>query len=107
MLLAARRGAPVGHARPAGAAPATINKVLAAVLRGTVREAWRLGLVDAETLARVADVEGAKARRLPAGRHVEDGEVRQLFAACGSASRPTRRRSPSAPCRSSRAPAFP
>ena len=66
-----------------GAAPATINKVLAAV-RGTIREAWRLGLVDAETLARVADVEGVKSRRLPAGRHVESGEIRQLFAACGS-----------------------
>ena len=66
-----------------GVAPATINKVLAAV-RGTVREAWRLGLVDAETLARVAGVEGVKSRRLPSGRHVEAGEVRQLFAACGS-----------------------
>ena len=37
-----------------------------------------------ETLARVADVEGVKSRRLPAGRHVESGEVRQLFVACGS-----------------------
>ena len=33
---------------------------------------------------RVADVEGVKSRRLPAGRHVESGEIRQLFAACGS-----------------------
>ena len=55
-----------------------------AAVRSTVREAWRLGLVAAETVARVADVEGVKARRLPSGRHVETGEVRQLFAACGS-----------------------
>ena len=33
---------------------------------------------------RVADLEGVKSRRLLAGRHVESGEIRQLFAACGS-----------------------
>ena len=32
-----------------GAKPATINHVLVAV-RGTLREAWRLGLIDVETL---------------------------------------------------------
>ena len=66
----------------AQAAPATVNHVLAAV-RGTLREAWRLGQIDAETLARITDVANVKAERLPAGRHVDAGEVAALFRACG------------------------
>ena len=66
----------------AQAAPATVNHVLAAV-RGTLREAWRLGQIDAETLARITDVANVKANRLPAGRHVDVGEVAALFRACG------------------------
>ena len=65
-----------------GAKPATINHVLAAV-RGTLREAWRLGLIDAESLARVVDVGNVSASTLPAGRHVDVAEVRRLFEACG------------------------
>ena len=68
----------------AQAAPATVNHVLAAV-RGTLREAWRLGQIDAETLARITDVANVKAERLPAGRHVAAGEVVALFRACGDA----------------------
>jgi len=64
------------------AKPATINHVLSAV-RGTIKEAWRLGLVDAETKERVADVPNVKAHTLPAGRHVDAGEVAALFRACG------------------------
>ena len=64
------------------AKPPTINHVLAAV-RGTLREAWRLGLIDAETLARVVDVGNVSASTLPAGRHVDVGEVRRLFETCG------------------------
>ena len=67
-----------------GAKPATINHVLAAV-RGTLKEAWRLGLIDAESLARVTDVSNVKATMLPAGRHVDVGEVAALFRACGDA----------------------
>ena len=65
-----------------GAKPATINHVLAAV-RGTLKEAWRLGLIDAETLARAADVGNVTASTLPAGRHVDVAEVRRLFETCG------------------------
>ena len=60
---------------------ATINHTLAAV-RGTLREAWRLGRIDAETLARIIDVGNVKASTLPAGRHVDSGEVRRLFESC-------------------------
>ena len=64
------------------AAPATANHVLAAV-RGVVRDAWRLGLIDAETKERIVDVKGVSASKLPAGRHVDVGEVRRLFETCG------------------------
>ena len=61
--------------------PATINHVLSAV-RGVIKETWRLGLLDAESREWVADVKGVSASKLPAGRHVDIGEVRRLFEAC-------------------------
>ena len=65
------------------AKPATINHVLAAV-RGTIREAWRLGLIDAETKERIVDIKSVSASTLPAGRHVGVGEIRRLFETCGA-----------------------
>jgi len=65
-------------------APATANKVLSA-LRGVTREAWRLGLVDAETHARIRDVAGVRGSRLPAGREVPLRELARLFRACAEA----------------------
>ena len=56
-----------------------------AAVRGTLKEAWRLGQIDAETLARASDVPNVKAAMLPAGRHVDMGEVTALFRACGDA----------------------
>ena len=67
-----------------GAKPATVNHVLAAI-RGTIKEAWRLGLIDAEVKERITDVSNVKASTLPAGRHVDAGEVAALFRACGDA----------------------
>ena len=64
------------------AKPATINHVLAAV-RGTLREAWKLELIDAESLARITNVPNVKASTIPAGRHVDVAEVAALFRACG------------------------
>jgi len=61
--------------------PAAANRHLAA-LRGVLREAWRLGLMNGEDLARAIDLASISGTSLPAGRYVEDGEVRRLVAAC-------------------------
>jgi site-specific recombinase XerD len=61
--------------------PAAANRHLAA-LRGVLREAWRLGLMNGEDLARAIDLPSVPGTSLPAGRYVEDGEVRRLVAAC-------------------------
>lgn len=62
-------------------APATANKMLAA-LRGALREAWRLGLMDADAYRRAADLETVRGSRLPSGRALTPGELRALFRAC-------------------------
>ena len=62
-------------------APATVNKMLAA-LRGVLRQAWRLGLMDASDYQAAADVRGVTGSRLPAGRELAPGEIAALMGAC-------------------------
>lgn len=47
-----------------------------------LKEAWRLGLTDAESYHRAADLEGVRGHTLPRGRWLEAGELRALFGAC-------------------------
>ena len=77
--LSARTGKPLS--------PATINKILSA-LRGVLREAWRLGLMNAEDLARAVDVEPVKGSRPLRGRALAHREVVALFDACARDSSP-------------------
>lgn len=62
-------------------APATVNKYLAAI-RGVVREAWRLGLMGAETYQRITAVRGVKGATVPAGRGLCPDELAGLMRVC-------------------------
>lgn len=72
-----------------GAKPATINHLLSA-LRGVTREAFNLGLIDADTMMRVVGIKSVAASTLPAGRHVTTGEIQRLFGVCGDSPADTR-----------------
>ena len=80
-----RRRLIAGDWLPDGAkwSPGHVNKHLSA-LRGVLREAWRLGLIDAEDFHRATDVESVRGSREPAGRSIHGDEIRALLAACAA-----------------------
>ncbi len=61
--------------------PSTVNKMLSA-LRGVLKQAWRLGLFDADAYHRAADVENVRASTLLSGRALTAEEIRRLFQVC-------------------------
>jgi site-specific recombinase XerD len=60
---------------------ATANKMLCA-LRGVLKAAWRLGLMNGDDYQRAVDVGAVKGQTLPRGRSLEHGELMALIAAC-------------------------
>jgi integrase len=71
--------------------PATANRVLAA-LRGVLREAWKLGLMDAQAFRHAVDVPGVRGERLPRGRALSRRELQKVFSACARDESPIARR---------------
>lgn len=67
-------------------APASANKALAA-LKGVLREAFRLGLMDSESYQRAVDLQPARGSRVLRGRALEMSEIAALFGACEDGTR--------------------
>jgi site-specific recombinase XerD len=62
-------------------APASVNLFLSA-LKGTLKEAWRLGLMSAEDYARATDLKNVPGQNIPAGRELASEEVAALMTDC-------------------------
>jgi site-specific recombinase XerD len=60
---------------------ATVNKMLSA-LRGTLKAAWRLGLLSAEEYQRAKDIDSVSNEVVPAGRSLAAVEIAALMADC-------------------------
>lgn len=62
-------------------APSSCNKMLSA-LRGVLKEAWRIQLIDSDTYHRAVDIERVRGSSAPRGRALGAHEIAALFHAC-------------------------
>ncbi len=62
-------------------APSTANRMLAA-LRGVLKAAFKLGLIDSGQMMRACSVDPVRGTRLPKGRALARGELTALFESC-------------------------
>jgi len=62
-------------------APATANRMLAA-LRGVLKSAFKLGLIDSHRMTRACSLDPVRGVRVPKGRALSKGELSALFEAC-------------------------
>jgi integrase len=62
-------------------APATANRMLAA-MRGVLKAAFKLGLVDSDRMKRACSVEPVRGSRVMKGRALSKGERAALFESC-------------------------
>lgn len=67
-------------------APATANRMLAAV-RGVLRAAFRLGLIDSDRMTRACSVAAVRGSRVPKGQALARGELTALFEVCDPATK--------------------
>jgi integrase/recombinase XerD len=71
----------------------TANKMLAYV-KGVLRAAWQLDLIDTEAYHRARDIKAVRGESLPRGRAVAQGELRALLDSCYQAWQADKYRSP-------------
>lgn len=62
-------------------APSNTNKMLSA-LRGVLRAAFNLALMNADQFARATSIKAVRGSRVPKGRALQQGELRALFSVC-------------------------
>lgn len=59
----------------------SVNRHLSA-LRGILKRAWRLGLIDTDAYHRAIDLDPVRGKSLPPGRDLSDGEILTLVQSC-------------------------
>lgn len=68
--------------------PSTANKHLSA-LRGVLKEAWRLGIMNGDDYHRAVDLDVVRGQTLPAGRELSKREIASLFEVCADDPKPS------------------